>query len=270
MQGFQFERIGDNYKFAIEKDERIMSEEEAIELMVSLLRANYEVHYLIERKRNIVASASMIPLGLISKNSYNLTVSFYKQRIVISVFDLESVNYSLDEYSDFCEKIYQLLNREYGKGFSFKSLSPVYLEHMLGIDLPNIERIEMCKKDILSLTIFDREGPCKVKIYEHDIYNQLKTGVFKEGRKSTNHLFENNEERIRNILSEIRKDSKNVCAVVYGDEDVVRDGTHRLACMYFLYGNIEIPIIRIYVKNPQYSYSMYRRKTNDDERKVIR
>lgn len=270
MQGIQFERIGDNYKFVVESSERIISEEEAIELMVSLLRANYEICYILDWKGNVVTSAFIIPLILISKNSYNLTVSFYKKRIILSVFELKEVDFSLNQYSNFCEEIYQLLNREYGKGFSFKLLSPVYLEHMLGIDLPNIERIEMCKTDILSLSIFDREGPCKVKIYEHEIYKQLKTGVFKEGRKTTNHLFENNEERIRNILSEVQRDSKNACAVVYGDEDVVRDGTHRLACMYFLYGNIEIPIIRIYVNNPKYSYSMYRRQANDSERKVIR
>lgn len=270
MQGIQFERIEDNYKLIIEKYERILPEIEAIELMLSLLRSNYEVHYLIDRKKNIVSSASIVPLGLIEKNVYNLTISFFKQRIVVSAFELENMDYSLDEYSNYCEEIYQLLNREYGKGFDFKLLSPVYLEHMFGIDLPNIERIEQCKTDILSLTIFDREGLRKVRIYEHEIYNQLKKGVFKQDRKSTNHLFENNEERIRNIISEVQKDSKDACAVVYGDEDVVRDGTHRLACMYFLYGNIEIPIIRIYVKNPQYSYSMYRRQANDTERKVIR
>lgn len=270
MQGIQFERKKEKYKFVVECSDRILCEKEAIEVMVSLLRSNYEICYLLERKRNVVTSASIIPLVLISKDIYNLTVSYYKQRIVLSVFELKDVNFSLNEYSSYCEEIYQLLDREYGKGFSFKLLSPVYLEHMLGIDLPNIEKIEMCKTDILSLSIFDREGPCKVKIYEHDIYKQLNTGVFKEGRKTTNHLFENNEERIRNILTEVQKDSKNACAVVYGDEDVVRDGTHRLACMYFLYGNIEIPIIRIYVNNPQYSYSMYRRQANDSERKVIR
>ena len=270
MKEIQFERIEDKYKLIIETCERIVSEEEAIELMVTLLRANYEVNYLIERKKEIVSSASIVPLELITKSAYNLTISFLKQKIVVSILEFENIDYSTDEYSDYCEEIYQLLNREYGKGFDFKLFSPIYLEHMLGIDLPNIKRIEQCKTDILSLTVFDREGPSKVRIYEHEIYNQLKTGDFKQGRKTTNHLFENNEERIRNVLSKVKKDSKDACAVVYGDEDVVRDGTHRLACMYFLYGNIEIPIIRIYVKNPQYSYSMHRRQANDSERKVIR
>ena len=66
MKEIQFERIEDKYKLIIETCERIVSEEEAIELMVTLLRANYEVNYLIERKKEIVSSASIVPLLTIS------------------------------------------------------------------------------------------------------------------------------------------------------------------------------------------------------------
>ena len=52
MKEIQFERIEDKYKLIIETCERIVSEEEAIELMVTLLRANYEVNYLIERNQH--------------------------------------------------------------------------------------------------------------------------------------------------------------------------------------------------------------------------
>ena len=77
-------------------------------------------------------------------------------------------------------------------------------------------------------------------------------------------------ERIRNILSEVSDKPETYCAVVYGDEDVVRDGTHRLACMYYLYGDIEVPIIRVYVSQPFYSYTMYRAAMNNIEMDVIK
>jgi hypothetical protein len=37
--------------------------------------------------------------------------------------------------------------------------------------------------------------------------------------------------------------------VLYGDDNIIRDGQHRASCLFVLYGNIEVPVLRMYFKD---------------------
>lgn len=117
----------------------------------------------------------------------------------------------------------------------------------------------------------DRKSfPTIYKIFEHELYKNLQKKEFDYERAETNYLFESNQERLRRILAEIGANKKDFYTVLYGDEDVVRDGTHRLACIYYLYGDLQVPVMRLYIPDPYYSYSLYNASINNEVVEVIR
>ena len=259
-----------SYRVFSKSFSRDIPEVEAVELMVSIIRAQAEVTYIIQEKPKVYSSTNWLPLLVMAKKESDLKVELLKDRIRILIFD-SIIEYDVESFRGFSEEIYQILNKEYGHNMlDFKSFSPIYLEHMLGVDIPRIERIEFGYKNISDLYFYNRTEPQKAKIYEHDLYKQLRSGNFDSGRSETNHLFESNEERLRRILAEISVQKNGFYIILYGNEEMVRDGTHRLACLYYLYGDMEVPVIRLYVSHPYYSYTMYRAFMHNIEMEVIR
>ncbi len=246
------------------------SEHDGIEFMVSILRAHYEISYIIQEKQDTYLSTKWLPLMIMKKKRLGLNVELTRGRIKIQSFGL-SFEYGIDAISRVNNAIYEILNKEYGHDvLDFRVFSSTYLEHMLGVDIPNIEKVIFEQRKISELYFFNRKTPQKVKIFEHELYRNLQKNEFEFERSETNYLFESNEERIRRILAEIGTKNNDFYVVLYGDEDVVRDGTHRLACTYYLYGDLQVPIMRLYVSHPYYSYSMYNASANNEEVKVIR
>lgn len=276
MDNLWFERKN-NYIHLYTKNqlfERELCEIEAIEIMVTLLRANYEIAYLRERKPKLYEASRFKTLEIIKKEMYELVISLLDHTITMNLFEKYSIQYGYDSFDEQCESIYSFLSHNYGKGsIDYKVFSPAYLEHMLGVDIPQIERVEYTTEKIMTLALYERAGsstPTKVRISEHSLYKQLQHGYADNGYKSTNHIYENNAERLYNVMKEIKESVKIYPVVVYGNEDVVRDGTHRLACLYYLYGNIDVPVIRVYIAKPYYSYTMYRAAINNIEMEVIK
>lgn len=260
-----------NYMVHIENLERIVSEFEAIEIMVSFIRALSEIEYISCKKPEVFDSTERLQLVIMEKDLYGLRIVLKKNIVGARLFNSPVIEYSIEEIQELVDEIYQILNKKYSHNkFDFRMFSPIYLEHMLGVDIPHIENVKFERCNILSLYFYNRTEPKRVKINEHNIFKQLKTGEIETGSMDANHYLESNEERLRKVLSEVNDNPETFCAVVYGNENVVRDGTHRLACMYYLYGDIEIPIIRIYITDPYYSYTMYRAWKNNIYKEVIR
>lgn len=251
-----------------------LPEMDAIEILVSILRANYEIVYIRDKKTDLFDKIATGILEIIKKKRYELVICLENHIITVEIFGKHFLNYDFDSFEQQCEIIYSFLKHNYGNGdIDYKIFSPTYLEHMLGVDIPQIERVEYTTEKILSLMLYERSGvakPMKVRINEHSLFRKLQQGFIDDGYKSTNHIFENNAERINNVMKEVNESTKIFPVVVYGEEDVVRDGTHRLACLYYLYGNIDIPVIRVYVKKPYYSYTMYRAAINNIEMEVVK
>ena len=251
-----------------------LPEMNAIEIMVTILRARYEIGYIRERKTELYDANRFKTIEVIKKKEYGLAVCLSDSIIIVDLFDKLHLKYSISSFEEQCEIIYSFLQKNYGKGsVDYKIFSPAYLEHMLGADIPRIMKIEYTEEKIMSLMLYERVEcgkPAKVRINEYSLYRKLVQGCADNGYKSTNHLYENNSERINNVMKEVKESEKIYPVVVYGGEDVVRDGAHRLACLFCLYGNIEVPVIRVYVDKPYYSYTMYKAAINGIEMDVIK
>lgn len=276
MSKLFFERRNENVYF-YDKLRTLMfelCEIEAIEVLVSILRANYEIGYLKEKKPDRFKMAMTSDLEIIKKERYELVICLNCNKILMKLLGRMSCSYAQSDFDEQCEIIYCFLNQNYGDGnIDFRVFSPTYLEHMLGVDIPKIERVSISKERISSLKLYERNGvktPTKVGISEHSLLKKIQQGFSDEACKSTNHIFENNAQRVDGVMEEIYKSMYIYPIVVYGEEDLVRDGTHRLACLYHLYGDIEVPVIRVYVDKPFYSYTLYRAKIDNIEMEVIK
>ena len=95
------------------------------------------------------------------------------------------------------------------------------------------------------------------KILNTKYYEALEKGrkVYIPSVYNTNHYGETNFERVINVLESIKKykyplDSQYI--IVYNNENKIRDGQHRACALRYLYGNISIPIMRIYYNKTRY------------------
>ncbi len=247
-------------EFSITNGTTIFSylEHEGIEILVSLLRVFYEYKNLYKNSKYIQEKTIMV------KPEYGLTVIISDNRLNVILNDCCLFNYGLLEinYAENC--IYNFLNLEYGPtGIDFRWFDPFYLEHMLGVDLPYITGMTVFHERIENLYFYNRTDPKKAHIYEHQLYINLKNGT----------LSVLETKRINGILSSVSKSrllNERFYGVVYDDEMVIRDGTHRIACLYYLYGNINIPIMRIKTSKKYYSYSMYKAIVNNQQKDIIK
>ena len=60
------------------------------------------------------------------------------------------------------------------------------------------------------------------------------------------------------ILDSVKQNGypyNNNYIVLYGDDNIIRDGQHRASCLYYLYGNIEIPVMRLHFKDYKTPYT---------------
>ena len=91
----------------------------------------------------------------------------------------------------------------------------------------------------------------KTKIINTAYYNTLvqKKEIFIPTVFHTNHINVSNYERVLNVFESVKKYNyplNNQYIILYNDKYEIRDGQHRACSLRYLYGNIEIPIKRIY------------------------
>ena len=205
MNYLWFKRINNNIHLCIESQlyECTLHEINAIEIIVTILRANYEISYIKNKKSKLCNNT----IEIINKKSYGLKICLVNHVIILNLFGELSLTYSFDSFQWQCEIIYSFLNQNYGnKSIDYKIFSPTYLEHMLGVDIPRIERVEYATKKIMTLALYEHkkiEAPTKVRVYDHSLYKKLKQGYVDNGHMITNHICESNAERINNILKEL-------------------------------------------------------------------
>ena len=253
------------YDFIINNKSISTDEIKFIEFAVSCLRARKEIENLLEFNPELLESSNVIPFTIINKEYLlNLKIFFSDNIITLNLYGEKIFEIHFEAFKLFTEQIYDTLNFEYTKNlFDLRILDPIYLEHMLGIDLPFFCSLDYDEHYILDLKVFDRKSLSEVSVLHHPVFIELKSLNFSETTSlPTNCLFESNEFRSRKILSNLMKNGYPYAKkfiILYNDEMIVRDGTHRLSCLYFLYGNIKIPVLRLKFSANYYSYSMFRK-----------
>ena len=157
------------------------------------------------------------------------------------------------EFENLCEDVMCAINCLIDvEGFDCHYFDPVYLETMLWEKLQFLERIKYDHVKLSELYAPGKRGI--VSLPSSRCVRALK-GDTKENDNSRRHstlIGQSNQERLDTMLDSIECNGypyKNNYIVLYGDDNIIRDGQHRAACLYHLYGDIEVPVVRLFFTN---------------------
>lgn len=165
-----------------------------------------------------------------------------------------------EELALVCEKVLDDLVGV--SGFSCKDFDPMLLT-MISADLPrirSIEKREVFLEDILVDTVDDDGNKIYAPIYKSRVFKAMQGADYEnEAHFQTNYLSPlatgeiSNKERIAYNLAQIKK-----YGYPHGNELIgidhhnrIWDGQHRACCLYYLYGNIKVPVRTIYFNDEQ-------------------
>lgn len=165
----------------------------------------------------------------------NYKVHINRKQFIVLTNDICDVLNSLVDWSD----------------FDVRNYDPAFLNVMLAKELPYIygeKIINMYLGDLLVPHVpYQANGPETVRLEECVRVNSLrgKVDIDSFKRRVSNHYNQSNSMRLKSILNMIIANGypyNNEYITIYSTNNLVVDGWHRAACLYYLYGNINVPI----------------------------
>ena len=134
----------------------------------------------------------------------------------------------------------------------------VYIKNTEDIDL--LDKIVDVKYDIVNVSDFKllRHNSAPVSMEESESYKAL----INNGKRiytpfKSNHIIDSDYDRLKASLNSIKENGypyHDKLVILYNDEMFIRDGQHRVAVLKYLYGNIDVKVVRFYLKD-NYFYS---------------
>ena len=148
--------------------------------------------------------------------------------------------------------------------FNCEDFDPTYLSLFLSKKVLDLKEMKMDTIRLSELLVY------KKVFYRFSILTKLKNGkVYKalcgnpkennEIRES-HHVFQNSQQRldeIYNSLQNTKYPSENKYIILYGDSNLIWDGQHRASCLLYMYGDIEVPVKRLYFFDTKKSKKEY-------------
>ena len=191
------------------------------------------------------------------KNAYKdilINIEFAR-KINININNKIKMNFEYDQMKSIKNIIYMFFEKECNTNFSIKKIDTMFLANFFWKKLYYVENAKIDEIKIDDLYVMHQGKD--TKILNTKYYEALEKGkkVYIPSVYNTNHYGETNFERVINVLESIKKykyplDSQYI--IVYNNENKIRDGQHRGCALRYLYGNISIPIMRIYYNKTRY------------------
>lgn len=153
-------------------------------------------------------------------------------------------------YNDACDILNDLVHIE---NLDFRNIDPVFLSLYLWERIPSIVS---AKIDYVYLEDLMAPHNTSNKIYKlsESVGVRALNGDTEESDdyRESHHILQTERERMSAILQSIKVNGypyNNHYVVVFGNDNIIRDGQHRASCLYYLNGNIQIPILRLGLRN---------------------
>ncbi|MBR1413067.1 MAG: hypothetical protein IJ574_00150 [Bacilli bacterium] len=165
------------------------------------------------------------------------------------IFDNKT--FTANDLNDLIDYIYNYYEKEYPINYDYRLIDPIYFS-LFFYDL--LDKIIMVKEDMINIKNIRllRYKSEPVTIEKSERYKALVDRNYKMFSPfKSNSIFETPEERLNNILKSIKDKGygyDNQVAIFYNDEPYIRDGQHRVSAVKYLNGDIDIKIIRFYLK----------------------
>lgn len=211
-----------------------------------IIRANFEFKNIAKENRTYWVSSGLPHILNVTMHHSMCCLRFFEQLINLSENDLDSLAFSL----------MATLNSDFNIGLTLNFFDPVFLENMLVVDLPYIKNIKLEKRYIDDLRFYSKENKNGTDIAGSNYYLFLKTNIDKICYSRSNLIGETQKNRFDKLKSSIKKDGyKSYSAIIYNNSPIVRDGSHRAALIYDLFGNVMVSVVNILFSQNHYSYA---------------
>ena len=154
------------------------------------------------------------------------------------------------QFSRLCRMVEKILNKLVkAEKFECRNFQPKYLAFWLSKNLQAFDREEIDYVYLDELMVSEDNG--NVNLRESDKFQALKGQIDIDQKKQriSNGIGQINSSRLNDNLGEVRHRGypfHEEYIILYNSDIVIKDGAHRAACLYYLYGNIRIPVKRIY------------------------
>ena len=190
---------------------------------------------------------------IIRKNCGSYDIIYWKKsnELIEVEFGFVKKQIALNKISVINESVIKIINHIIDlDNFDCKVFQPIYLSLILSNYLSVIEKIKIDKIYVNELYTYD-EGR-QVRLPESNKVRALRKefDLNSISQKISNLKNQTNLSRLQSSYKEIAKYGypfKGQYIVLYNNENVIRDGGHRAACLYEIHGNVEIPVMRIYL-----------------------
>ena len=156
---------------------------------------------------------------------------------------------TVEEFDKLCNDVGLSINALLDvEGFDCNKIDPVYLEFMLWKKLMKLRSVKLDKAKLGDMLAPGKEG-----IYPLPESRAVRAleGDTRENDvpRSSHHIGQTSQERLDQMYNSVKDNGYPVndqYIILYGDDNIIRDGQHRAACLYKQHGNIEVPVMRLY------------------------
>lgn len=149
--------------------------------------------------------------------------------------------------------------------FQCSDFDPVNLVGLAPL-LPDLNNIVYCDVPLEELMVdtYDENGNTVLRNLKYSrVFKALQGQCIENDARSQVNYFngiswtkQKNSERLHYNLEQIKKYGypvNNELLVLFNHDNVIYDGQHRAACLYYLYGNITVPVRRLFFEKNKYS-----------------
>lgn len=207
-----------------------------------ILRAYDEIQYMILKGKNIKFEL---------KQMKGFTVS-YDTFYVSLIMGSEKLCFQYDKFEHLVEEIYAYFQNKYPINYDYKLIDPIYFS-LFFYDL--LDKIVDVKYDIVNVSDFKllRHNSAPVSMEESESYKAL----INNGKRiytpfKSNHIIDSDYDRLKASLNSIKENGypyHDKLVILYNDEMFIRDGQHRIAVLKYLFGDVDVKVVRFYLKD---------------------
>lgn len=162
------------------------------------------------------------------------------------------IKLNINELNNLSEEIYDYFTNKYPINYDYKLIDPVYFSLffydlldkiiLVKYDTINIGKIKLLRKKSNDVNMEESERYKAIINENYDMYSPFKSNL----------VINTPRERLNNAFESIKENGygyNKQYAILYNDEPYLRDGQHRVAVLKYLYGDIDITVVRFYLKD---------------------
>lgn len=206
-----------------------------------ILRSWYEQYNIKLNKKELNFELIQMSNFKIKFNNHLFELNIFRQTIMINEQEMEFL----------VEEIYNYFQKKYPINFDYKLIDPIYFSIFFYDLLDKIVKVKYDNINISKIKLL-RKNASAVSMNESKRYKALLDKNYKMYSPFNSNLaIHSPRDRLDNALKSISNNGygyNNQYAIFYNDEPYLRDGQHRVAALKYLYGDIDIKIIRFYLK----------------------